>query len=84
MQLEKSKEELARKLAQEKARERFNDLFLLVGRSGRGKNYSPRLIAWREGLQNDMREKARNGETIGAIEKYVLGKIHDEEEGSIR
>lgn len=84
MQLRQSKEELERKLAQEKARERYNELYLLVGRSGQGKGYSERVIAWRERLQNDMREMARNGDTIGAIEKYVLRKIHDEEEGSIR
>jgi hypothetical protein len=84
MQPETTKEALARKLAQAKATERYDYLFNLVGSSGHGKSYSPRIIAWRERVRNEMREMARNGDGIIAIEIYVLRKIDEEENGSIR
>jgi len=77
-------EELKKANDQAEANQRYHNLFLLVNRSGRGHTFDSRLIEWREKLHNSMRQMARDGATIGQIEKYVLGKIHDEEDGSIR
>ncbi len=84
MQPDPIKEALERKLAQREANRRFHELFLLVDRSGSGKGYSERRLAWQKNLKDQMRQMARDGMGINAIEKYIVEKIAQEENGSIR
>ena len=77
-------EEALRALAQAKARQKLADLYALIYKAGSGKHYGTGRIAFQERLRREVRNMVLEGVGILTIEKYVLRKIHDEEEGSIR